>query len=96
MEEERFDVNNTQVQLVMVIKLQQLQREAIPALSYRNLEDFLEELKWRRKHPSSLHEAVNDVLSVQPDAIIRFLSRQAVIQGQRAALADFSDLIGGN
>ena len=34
---ERFNVNHIQVQMAMVIKLQSLQRDGLPALTYRNL-----------------------------------------------------------
>lgn len=91
----RFDVDNTQVQLVMVIKLQQLQREQLPTLSYSSLEEYLKESKWAEHLPASLHDAVNDVMHVNANDIVRFLSREAIRQGQTAALSDFSDLIGG-
>ena len=36
-----FDINNVEVQMTMVVKLHQLQREALPHLTYQNLEAYL-------------------------------------------------------
>lgn len=95
MERECFDITNTEVQMTMVVKLHQLQREALSTLSYQNLEDYLSQVVWKRKVPKALHVAVNDVMSVTGNDIVKFLSRQAIISGSEKSLSDFSDLIGG-
>ena len=90
-----YDVNNTLVQLTMVLKLQQLKRDELPSLSYENLEDFLTEKLWAVRLPSTLHEAADDILNVQANEIVRWLSKRAIIDGSRTQLEDFSDVIGG-
>ena len=95
MERERFDTMNTQVQMIMVVKLNQLQREFLSTLSYGALEAYLNEGVWGKELPRSLHEAANDVLAVNGNELVRFLARRAVIDSQSASLSDFSDLIGG-
>ncbi len=96
MTREIYDVNNTLIQLVMVLKTQQLKRGAIPALRYDDLEAYLARDLWRRSGPRSLHEATDQILSVQESQIIRFLSRQAIVDGAKGKLGDFKDLIEGN
>jgi hypothetical protein len=96
MEDECYDINNVQVQLTMIIKLQQLQREQLPAMTYQNLEDYLTQYLWKRKIPRSLHTAANDILSITATDLIRFLSQQAIVESRRKNLSDFSDVIGGN
>jgi hypothetical protein len=93
---ECFNTDNTQVQLTMVIKLQQLQRTALPSLVYCNLEDYLARELWKKHLPDTLHEAVNDVMNVTADDLVRFLSAKAIQDGKSQHLDDFTDLIGGN
>ena len=92
---ESLDLKNKQIQLTLMLKLQQLQREQLPGLNYKNLEDVMQKLVWKRNQPKTLHEAVNDILSLSADQIVRFLSKQAIIEGYRQELSEFSDLIGG-
>ena len=67
---EKIDLENRQIQLTMLLKLQQLQREALPSLQYKNIEDALRFWKWRKKTPRTLHEAVNDIRSLSADEIV--------------------------
>lgn len=90
-----LDLDSKQIQITLVLKLQQLQREQLPGLNYKNLEDVLMKLVWKRKQPKTLHEAVNDILSLTADQIVRFLSNQAIIEGSYQELSEFSDLLGG-
>ncbi len=95
MDRERFDVNHIQVQMLMVIKLQQLQRDSLPSLTYQNLEDYISNQLWKQKIPRTLYVAANDVLSVTASDIVRFLALHAAGFGGNSSLEDFSDLIGG-
>ncbi len=95
MNSEKYDINNTLVQLTMVIKLQQLKRNGLPSLNYGNLEDYLACSLWKKNPPGSLHDAANEILSVPADDIVRFMSSRAVIDGAHQSIEDFSDIIGG-
>lgn len=90
-----FNVENTEVQLLIVIKLQQLQRSGMPTLTYKNLEDYLSKMRWVRKSPKTLHEVADDILSIQCNEVIRYLTHQAIVEGSKETLDDFHDLIGG-
>lgn len=92
---EKFDIHNSQIELSIVLKLQQLQRESLPGLTYQNLEDVLYRFKWAHRPPRTLHDAVNDILSLSADKIVQALSKLAIIDGYNKNLMDFSDLIGG-
>lgn len=95
MRNEEFGVDHTLIQLVMVLKMQQLTRQGIPTLRYENLEDYLALGLWKKGCPKSLHEATNQVLSVNPQDIVRFLAKDAIVRGSSCDLSDFTDLIGG-
>ena len=95
MNTERFDTTNMQVQMIMVIKLHQLQRETLSTLSYGSLEAYLKEGLWKEESPRSLHEAADAILAVNGNDLVKFLARKAVLDSKSASLSDFSDLIGG-
>ena len=95
MNAERFDIENIQVQMMMVIKLQQLKRESLDSLTYQSLETYLSEDLFRKHPPRSLHEAASAVISVQAEDVVRFLARKALEEGKYQSLSDYADLIGG-
>ena len=94
MSQSTFDVNHRLVELTMVLKLQKLQKEDLPTLTYVNLEDYLNHL-WRNKSPRTLNQAVDVVWNVAANDIVRFLSTQAVIDGAKKNLEDFEMLLEG-
>ena len=95
MDNDRFDTDNTQVQMVMVFKLQQLQREGLAHLTYKNLEDYLNDVLWKDHVPVGLAQAADQVMKLTTNDIVRYLSVQAIKAGSRCKLSDFSDLLGG-
>ena len=95
MNAERFDIENIQVQMMMVIKLQQLKRESLNSLTYQSLETYLSEDLFRKHPPRSLHEAASAVISVKAEDVVRFLARKALEEGKYQSLSDYTDLIGG-
>ena len=96
MQEEIYNINNVQVQLMMVIQLQSLQRQGVPALTYQNLEEYLSLRLWKNKCPHTLHAAASDIMSITASDLVRFLSQQTIKDSSSKNLADFSDVIGGN
>jgi hypothetical protein len=95
MSSEKMNTLNTLIQLTMVLKLQQLKRGGMPSLTYDNLEDYISGKLWLKQTPDSLHKAADEILSIDAQEIIRFLSRQAIVEGSGKKLEDFSDIIGG-
>ncbi|MGL5977831.1 MAG: post-transcriptional regulator [Erysipelotrichaceae bacterium] len=89
-------IKNSHVQFAIALKLQQLQRNELASLTLEHLEDTLFGFTWRYKKPKSLHEAVNDILTLQISEIVAYLSNQAIIEGAQMNLSDLQDVIGGN
>jgi len=87
--------DHQQLRLTIALKLGQLQREGLKQLSFQQVEETLLKWKWKRHRPLSLSEAVNDVLSLTGEEIVAFLSRQAIIDGQKLTISEFEDIIGG-
>ena len=90
-----IDPHNRQLQLAMVLKLQMLQREGLAQLSYQQLEHVLFGWVWRKGVPLSLHEAVEDLFRINADEIVVILSKQAIMDGSKKNLSDYTDLIEG-
>ncbi|MBR2068025.1 MAG: hypothetical protein IJ875_07210 [Solobacterium sp.] len=91
----RYDIDNANIQMVMVLKLSQLKREELPTLSYGQFEAYLMESLWKNKLPTTLHSATDDIMHVSAMEIVRFLSRRAIVEGAHQDLSDFTDVIGG-
>lgn len=87
--------NQRQLQLTIALRLNMIQRQSLPQLTYTQIEETLLKWKWKNRRPTSLNEAVNDVLSLSADEIVAYLSTQAVIEGQKKSISEFEDLIGG-
>lgn len=82
--------------MVMVIRLQTLRRESGADLTYRNIEEYVNEVLWKDQTPATLNEAADEILHITGSDIVRFLSKKAVSESGKEKLSDFSDLIGGN
>lgn len=92
---EVFDIHSKEIQLAVGLKLQQLKREELPGLTKEHVLDALEKGKWKRVKPSSLHEAINDIMSLNAGDVVILLSAVAITDSKNKKLSDFNDLIGG-
>lgn len=91
----QVDFDTREIQLAIVLKLQELQRSYYRNLRYENIEDMLKYYIWRKGIPTTLHIAVNDILSITADRVVQYLSSQATKDGFYQKLTDFEDVIGG-
>lgn len=89
-------LDNKQLKLAIALKTSQLQREQLSSLTYQHVEATMLGLRWKRKKPVSMNEAVNDIFSLTASEIVAYLSSQAVIAGSKMKITDFNDLLGGN
>ncbi len=95
MKDDVFDVHNTSIQLMMVVRMQELKRTGLPTLRYSDLEEYLEKSLWKRGCPKTLNRAADDVMHVSANDIVRYMSFRAVVDGSSGKLEDFTDLFGG-
>lgn len=96
MPQEFFDTDNAMIQLTMALKLQQLRRGPLPSLTWENLKDFLNGYLWKNRAPANLNRAVDNIMCIRSEDVVRYLALKAVKDGSRESLDDFGDLIGGN
>ena len=90
-----IDIGDSRIQLTILLKVYQIQKSGLDNVDSVFIEDYLNSVKWRREKPETLHEAVNDILSISGDSIVRYLSTRAIIDSKNKSLADFSSLLEG-
>lgn len=91
----QYSIENIEIQFMLVLKLQQLQREGLPSLTYRSLEDYVQRHIFRVQQVTSLHQAAKLVMKIACKDIVIAMSQQAIIDGKKQKLEDFMDMIGG-
>ena len=92
---EPFLMNNKHIKLAIALKTSQLKRDELSSLTYQHVESALLGMKWSKQEPQSVHEAIDDILKLNANEVVRYLSNQAVIIGSQMKLQEFTDLIGG-
>ncbi|MCF0113820.1 MAG: hypothetical protein HUJ56_00595 [Erysipelotrichaceae bacterium] len=86
---------STKIELAMVLRLQQLRSEGNTNITYDQLEGTLKGTKWKDGTMKSLHEIVDDILSVSVEDIVRFYSKEAQLEGYYGDMDSFDDILGG-
>lgn len=90
---EKFDLQqNSQIDLAIAIKTNQLRREYLESLTAQQVRDTLFGFIWSFHKPKTLSEAVDDILKLNVNEVVAFLSNQAVVLGAQMSLDEFSDL----
>lgn len=92
---EIFDIHSKKIQLAASLKLQQLKREGLPNLNEENITDVLMKGKWKKNKPASLHEAIDDIMSLSNEDVVIMLSMVAITDSKNKKISDFNDLMGG-
>lgn len=95
MQREVLNIQNKLIQTLMVVRMQDIQRNDLPTLDYDDLEAYLEKYLWKSRTPVTISQAANDILHVNANDLVRFMSTQAVKAGASGKLSDFMDILGG-
>jgi len=84
--------DNSQIRIVLLLKLNQLKREELPTLSYQNLVDYLFSVRWRNAIPETLNDITTDIMAIKAEEVVSYLSVQAIVDSKKHSLSDFDDL----
>ena len=91
---ETFDCRkNKQITLAIAIKTNQLKRKYLSSITPQHVSLTLFGHTWSSNLPKSMNEAIDDILKLQVNEIIGYLSNQAIIVGSQMDIDDFDDLI---
>lgn len=92
---EEFFVNDKYIKLAIALKANQLKREELSSITHEHVENILYGYIWQYHPPRNVYAAVKDILSLNANEVIQYLSSHAMIAGSKMNIHDFSDLIGG-
>ncbi|MDF9823895.1 hypothetical protein M2475_000243 [Breznakia sp. PF5-3] len=88
-------LNDKDVQLALTLKTNQLKREKLHSLTYKQVLRTLTEYVWRNKNVTSMHIAVNDIMKLDVSVVVAFLSLSAIEKGSRLNLDDINGVLRG-
>lgn len=88
-------IHNRNIRFCIALKTNQLRREQLSSLTYQHVESALIG-KWKFEKVHHLHEAVNDILSLNANDVVVYLSAEATMLGRNYSINDFDDLFGGD
>lgn len=88
-------LNNKNIKLTMYLKINQLHRQNLENLSYNHLIDVLFHFKWKNRLPYTMHEAVDDILSLDANEIVKDLHTLAIMEGANQNDEIIKEFMGG-
>ncbi|MDQ0362858.1 post-transcriptional regulator [Breznakia pachnodae] len=83
------------VQLALTLKTNQLKREKLASLTYRQVSRTLTEFVWRNKNVTNMNDAVNDIMNLDVAKVVTYLSLNAIEQGSKLELDSINGILRG-
>ena len=83
------------VKLAMLLKINQLKRDNLSSLTYSHILKVLFHCIWNRKEPTSIHEAVNDIMKLNANDVVISLHTLAMIEGSTMGVEKIDEFLGG-
>ena len=90
-----IDLNDAQIKLTIFIKTLQLKKNGLANLDIEEIKVYLFGYRWKKHKPATLHEAVNDILSINGSQLVAYLSTRAIVESKNKNLGDFKNLLEG-
>lgn len=84
---------NQQIALTIGLKINQLRRNKLPNLEVKHFVDYLYKYKWKKAKPETFTKAISDIMEIEADNMVVYLSQSALIDAKHRSLADFDDLL---
>lgn len=89
-------VYSDDIKLAIYLKINQLKRDNLSSLTYNHLLKVLFHCVWDRKKPTSIHEAVNDIMRLNANDIVISLHTLAMIEGSTMGVEKIDEILGGD
>lgn len=87
---------NNDIALVLALKSSQLQRNSNINIEEKHLLQTLLATKWAVSIPSHLNDIIEDIILIEVEEIVSYLSSSVLIEGSKMHFNDFKDLLGGD
>lgn len=88
-------INNHEIKLAVLLKTEKLKRESMVNLSYEHVYKTLNEFIWKDNAPTSLHQAVNDIMNLDISTVVGYLSVDAIKRGATMRPEQLEDILKG-
>lgn len=88
--------NNSDISLAIALKSSQLQRISNVNVESDHVLKTLLQTKWNDTIPNNLNDIIKDIIDLDIEEIVAFLSSNVIIEGSKMQFNEFKDLIGGN
>ncbi len=89
-------VNDKDVRLALTLKTSQLKREQIKNLTYQQVVKTMKEFVWKQKTVRHVHDAINDIMSLQAATVVAYLSYCAIEKGSSMGLDKIEGVMRGD
>lgn len=83
------------VQLALTLKTNQLKREKLNSLTYKQVFRTLTEHVWRNKDVQMVHTAIHDIMNLDISVVVSYLSLNAIERGSKLNLEDIHGILRG-
>lgn len=88
-------LSSRDVKLALTLKTNQLKREKLHSLTYKQVFQTLVNYVWKNKDVNYIHIAVHDIMHLDISVIVSYLSLHAIERGARLNLEDLNVVLGG-
>lgn len=88
---EPVQINDKYVKLAIAIKTAQLRQE-LHSLTFDHVESTVAGM-WKNKQPQFIHEMIHDIINIELQDVVGYLSTQAMIIGSSLDLGDFDRIL---
>lgn len=91
-----MNFNNQQIQMVLSLRLRQLQESGLEGIALDDLEDIFRDLFKRKYDTNRISDLIDLIFKTSDDDIVKLLSVQSKKEAYYQSLSDYSDLITGD
>lgn len=93
--DKEFSLSSKEIELAITVKWGQICFEELRSLTYDQVKRSIFGLYWKRKQPSSLSEAMNDILRINASDVVSYLAHEAIEVGSSLNLEECKAFVGG-
>lgn len=89
---EQIEIHDKYIALAIALKTNELKRTELSSLTYELVESALL-AKWNLKKPNTMEQAIDDIVHLNANEAVAYLSTNAMIAGSKMKIDEFDDLL---
>ena len=91
-----MNFNNQQIQMVLSLRLRQLQESGLEGISLKDLEAIFRDLFKRKYKSQRISDLVDLIFNTSDDDVVKMLALHSKKEAYYQSISDYSDLITGD